>query len=276
MLKQELEKYKDIEIPEIKEGLMGLKYYKPDTKKGEDENNLLPNPSIRLNRAIARFQRDNDIDGMDNTMEQINDRLAEMVNDNENRTDEERNTNTAQKSISDNGIDLLKQLEGDVKINGRHVIYDDATGLPVEQNQPLPPGATIGYGHLIREGEDFSNGLNEEEATELFRQDLRATYEIIEQQISADVLSSMSQNQYDALVSLTFNIGPGSASPRNRDRGLYQSTIRRYLNNESGYTNPSYPTMESAWRAFRNGGVLDRRRDAEWRLYENADYSGYR
>lgn len=84
------------------------------------------------------------------------------------------------------------------------------------------------------------------------------------------------QNQYDALVSFVFNIGPGSSAPQNRDRGLYQSTIRRYLNNEEGYTNPRYPTREHAWRAFRNNGLLDRRRDAEWRLFENADYSGYR
>ncbi len=28
-------------------------------------------------------------------------------------------------------------------------------------------------------------------------------------------------------------------------------------------------------RAFRDGGILDRRRDAEWRLYNNGDYSGY-
>ncbi|MCL2338720.1 MAG: lysozyme [Proteobacteria bacterium] len=178
--------------------------------------------------------------------------------------------------ISEKGLDLLKHLEGDVKVNGRHVIYDDKTGLSVKSGEALPKGATIGYGHLIRPGEDFSKGLTEAQATDLFRQDLQSTYRTIERQINPDALASMSQNQYDALVSFVFNIGPGNASSENANRGLFQSTVRQYLNNESDYVSPVYPTLEDAWRAFRNGGTLDKRRDAEWRLFQNADYSGYR
>ena len=40
--------------------------------------------------------------------------------------------------ISDNGLNKLKQMEGAVKIDGRHVIYDDATGRPITTNAPLP------------------------------------------------------------------------------------------------------------------------------------------
>lgn len=177
--------------------------------------------------------------------------------------------------ISEQGIEWLKNLEGFVKADGKHVIYDDATGQPVPPGMPLPSGATIGYGHLIQPGEDFSKGLTEKEATELFQQDLQSTYDAIARQIDHTILSKMPQHQYDALVSLVFNIGPGSAAPENANRGLYQSTIRKYINDKN-YRSNTYPTQESAWKAFRNHGALDSRRDAEWRLYRNKDYSGYR
>ncbi len=176
--------------------------------------------------------------------------------------------------MSDKGIEWLKKLEGSVKVNGKHVIYDDATGKPVAVGASLPAGATIGYGHLVKPGEDFSAGLTEQQATKLLQQDLQATYNTINEQISADAISNMTQSQYDALVSLVFNIGAGSAAPQNRNRGLYQSTVRKYLN-DNEYKSNIYPNLEDAWRAFRNGGILDGRRDAEWRLYNNADYSGY-
>ncbi len=177
--------------------------------------------------------------------------------------------------MSAKGIEFLKKLEGRVIVNGKHVIYDDSTGRPVTENTPLPAGATIGYGHLIKRGENFRNGLNEPQATQLLYQDLTATYDTIAKQIDYDVLVLMQQHEYDALVTLVFNIGPGSAAPSNAHRGLYQSTIRKYLNNPK-YNSITYPTLESAWKAFRNRGVLDARRDAEWRLYHNADYSGIR
>ena len=176
--------------------------------------------------------------------------------------------------MSDKGIEWLKGLEGSVKVNGKHVIYDDVTGKPVPAGVLLPVGATIGYGHLVKPGEDFSAGLTEQQATKLLQQDLQATYNTINEQISADAISNMTQSQYDALVSLVFNIGAGSAAPQNRNRGLYQSTVRKYLN-DNKYKSNIYPNLEDAWRAFRNGGILDGRRDAEWRLYNNADYSDY-
>lgn len=177
--------------------------------------------------------------------------------------------------ISNKGIEWLKNLEGSVKVDGKHVIYNDATGQPVPDGAPLPPGATIGYGHLIKAGEDFSKGLTEAEATELFQQDLQSTYDTITKQIDHNILASMPQHKYDALVSLVFNIGPGSAAPANANRGLYQSTIRKYINDKT-YKSNTYPSPEAAWKAFRNQGYLDRRRDAEWRLYHSNDYSGYR
>lgn len=186
------------------------------------------------------------------------------------------NNNGKLREISDKGMEFLKKMEGDVKVNGRHVIYNDATGLPIKEGEPLPKGATIGYGHLVKKGEDFSKGLSEQEATELFAKDLQDTYKTIERQINSEALYSMSQNNYDALVSFVFNIGPGSAKLENANRGLYQSTVRKYINNGSNHKSDTYHNLESAWRAFRNGGELDNRRDAEWRLFQNSDYTGYR
>ena len=193
------------------------------------------------------------------------------------KTKEEKNEikkDVKNMKISDKGLEWLKKLEGFVKVDGKHVIYDDATGRPVPNGTPLPAGATIGYGHLIKSGEDFSKGLTEKDATALFQRDLQSTYDTIAKQIDHDVLAAMPQHKYDALVALVFNIGPGSAAPENVNRGLYQSTIRKYINDKDFRSN-TYPTPESAWKAFRNHGYLDSRRDAEWRLYQNNDYSGY-
>lgn len=177
--------------------------------------------------------------------------------------------------MSDNGIHWLKSKEDNVlDRNGNHVVYNDRNKQSVPDGVPLPLGATIGYGHLVKPGENFSKGLTEKEATELFQRDLQSTYNTIAKQIEHDVLATMPQHQYDALVALVFNIGPGAGAPKNVNRGLYQSTIRKYINDKN-YRSNTYPTQESAWKAFRNHGALDSRRDAEWRLYKNKDYSGY-
>ena len=104
--------------------------------------------------------------------------------------------------ISDNGINILKRFEGRVKIGGKHVIYDDKTGKPVDSNKGLPKGATIGYGHLIKSGEDFRDGITERQATEILRLDIS----MAEQAVKDNITVHLSQNQYDALVSLAGNI----------------------------------------------------------------------
>ena len=104
-----------------------------------------------------------------------------------------------QMRISDNGINILKQCEGCVKNGNRHVIYDDKTGRPINTNGDLPHGATIGYGHLIKYGEDFSDGITEHVATELLKQDIS----IAETAVNNNINVPLSQNQYDALVILT-------------------------------------------------------------------------
>ncbi len=168
--------------------------------------------------------------------------------------------------ISDNGINLIKQWEGCVKNGSLHIIYNDKTGKPVNTNKPLPSGATIGYGHLIKPGEDFRNGITEAQATELLRADLAIAERAVQDNINAALL----QNQFDALVSLAYNIGIKNFAP---------STVVKYINN-SNFISKKYPTLESAWMAWnkscgREISGLTKRRKSEYKLFTNRGVWGY-
>ena len=165
--------------------------------------------------------------------------------------------------LSDNGIRTLKLCEGRVVQGDRHVIYDDKNGRPIAAGAPLPRGATIGYGHLIKPGEDFRDGIDEDTATELLRGDLghaeRAVYNAI--------MANLRQNQFDALVMLCFNIGA---------RNFASSTVVKYINNPE-FKSARYPTLAAAWRAWnRTGGRVSagliRRREIELNIYQNGIY----
>ncbi len=160
--------------------------------------------------------------------------------------------------LSDNGIRTLKQCEGRVMRNGRHVIYDDKNGQPITAGAPLPRGATIGYGHLIKPGEDFRNGIDEDAATEILRDDLKHA----ERAVCNTITSNLRQNQFDALVMLCFNIGA---------RNFANSTVVKYINNPN-FKSARYPTLAAAWCAWnRTGGHVSaglvRRRGIEWELF---------
>ena len=158
---------------------------------------------------------------------------------------------------------MLKKLEGCVKFGNRHIIYDDQTGRPVNTNEPLPKGATIGYGHLIKSDEDFRNGINETTATELLRIDIATSEKAVKNNISVP----LKQNQFDALVFLAYNIG---------SKNFANSTVVKYINNPK-FHSPMYPNLESAWKAWnRSQGIISKglinRRNQEWNLYNNGIY----
>jgi type VI secretion system secreted protein VgrG len=75
----------------------------------------------------------------------------------------------------------------------------------------------------------------------------------------------LSQNEYDALVILAFNIGVTSFS---------KSSLLKLLNGQAG---SNYPTLELAWKAFNkdNGKVsngLTNRRASEWNIFSKNVY----
>ena len=161
---------------------------------------------------------------------------------------------------SDNGINLLKQLEGCVKIGDKHVIYDDQTGKILKTNAHLPCGATIGYGHLIKHGEDFRNGISEAQATELLCMDVG----IAERAVQNSIVVPLTQNQYDALVIFAYNIGI---------KNFIESTVVKYLN-DSNFHSKKYTNLESAWMAWNKSGGrempgLTNRRKTEYKLFTN-------
>lgn len=113
----------------------------------------------------------------------------------------------------------------------------------------------IGYGHKVREGDPSQ--LTKEEASSLLMDDL-APYEAM---VNAQVHAPLSQSQFDALVSLAFNIGP---------KAFEESAVLRALNN--GRPLDAAAAFD-AWRKSTVHGqvyVIDalvRRRTAEKALF---------
>ncbi|MCJ7934540.1 MAG: glycoside hydrolase family protein [Chryseobacterium sp.] len=87
---------------------------------------------------------------------------------------------------------------------------------------------TIGYGHLIKKKrceeitipDEFKNGINEEKATELFKEDLKE----FEQAVQRDVTVKLYQREFDALVDLLFNCGAYFLSA-NKAPNLYKKLL---------------------------------------------------
>jgi len=89
--------------------------------------------------------------------------------------------------VSQNGIDFIKQKEG-VGLTE----YLDSAGKP-----------TIGVGHRIKIGEKFPHILTMQEVDDLLRNDLSKVEAVVNEYVEVKI----DQNQFDALCSLTFNIG---------------------------------------------------------------------
>ncbi|MGI4760516.1 MAG: lysozyme [Janthinobacterium lividum] len=94
--------------------------------------------------------------------------------------------------ISAKGLALIKEQEG-----FRTRRYLCPAGKP-----------TIGYGHVIQPGEERYNTatLTEAQASALLQQDVNRQYGA---HVAKRVHRDVTQNQFDALVSLCFNIGTG-------------------------------------------------------------------
>jgi len=96
------------------------------------------------------------------------------------------------RELDEDGVSMIARFEG-----FRDRIYKDSAGLP-----------TIGYGHLLKKGEEkkYLMGIREPEARELLRQDVAEA----EKAVNSSVTVSLSRNQYNALVSFVFNVGRGN------------------------------------------------------------------
>ena len=114
---------------------------------------------------------------------------------------------------------------------------------------------TIGYGHLITEAnkEQFLDGVDEDEALDLLRQDVIVAERAVLRLISVP----LTQGQFDALVSFTFNLGAGA---------LQRSTLRRKVNREE-HADVPVELMKWVWAGGRKLKGLLKRRRSEAHLY---------
>lgn len=144
--------------------------------------------------------------------------------------------------ITQDGLDLIRRFEG-----FSATIYLDAAGLP-----------TIGYGHLLRAGEAkmFKYGITEPAAQALLAKDVWSA----ERAVLRLIKVPLTDGQFDALVSFTFNLGSGA---------LQRSTLRRKVNREEHAEVPEQ-LMRWVWAGGTKLRGLARRRRAEGLLYKTA------
>lgn len=107
------------------------------------------------------------------------------------------------REINEAGRDLIQLFE-----SFSPTVYICPTGYP-----------TVGYGHVVRAGEVFDVPLTQEQGEELFSRDLV----VYERSVCSLIGVPLSDNQYAALVSFTFNLGGGA---------LQCSTLRSMINRE--------------------------------------------
>ena len=141
--------------------------------------------------------------------------------------------------VTEEGLNLIKRFEG-----FSPTIYICPAGYP-----------TIGYGHVVLtdEREEFAAGITQAEATELLRKDVRLAERAVLRLISAP----LTDGQFDALVSFTFNLGAGA---------LQRSTLRLKVNRGEHESVPA-ELMKWVWAAGKRLPGLVRRRQAEGAAY---------
>lgn len=143
--------------------------------------------------------------------------------------------------ISDEGLDLIKHFEG-CELEA----YKDAVGV-----------WTIGYGHTkgVEEGDKWT----QEKADFMLFRELEEEYE---DYVNNYVHVPLNQQQFDALCSWVYNLGPSN---------LKSSTLLKKLNNEEY---DQVPKQIKRWN--KAGGKvlagLVRRREAEALLFEGKEW----
>jgi lysozyme len=139
--------------------------------------------------------------------------------------------------ITQTGIDFIKRFEG-----FSCKVYICPAGYP-----------TIGYGHVIRADETFNAAITEEAASALLRTDVSAAEAAVRRLINVP----LTDGQFDALVSFTYNLGAGA---------LQRSTLRRKVN-RADHAAASAEFLKWVWAGGKKLPGLVKRRAAEAQLY---------
>ena len=137
---------------------------------------------------------------------------------------------------SQKAINLIKQFEG-LRLSP----YDDGASF-----------ITIGYGHKVKSTEFFTV-IDRATADKLLIADVLISQGAVNRQVKVN----LNQNQFDALVSFTFNLGEGNLSA---------STLLEYLNaNDLDSAANEFPKWIYAGNKVMNGLIT--RRAAEKQLF---------
>jgi lysozyme len=148
-------------------------------------------------------------------------------------------------SLSSKGLDFIKKYE---KL--RLKSYRDQAGY-----------LTIGYGHKISPGEDFSGGITKDEALNLLKHDVQGAVNAV----NASLGVPLKQNQFDALVSLAFNAGPVSVKATNQ---MMRAVNAGHVTQEN-FT--AYRFVHVNGQVVVSQGLL-RRREDEYLMYSEGKY----
>lgn len=149
------------------------------------------------------------------------------------------------REIGDKGIDLILGFEKDVL-----EVYDDGFGYP-----------TAGVGHRLSAAElaemPIGSHITRKQSRDWFRSDLAKYAAAVDKAVKVHI----SQNQFDALVSLCFNIGTGAFAKASLVRAL----------NRGDYAGCADGIL--AWNKVKGKPVrgLTRRRQAERSLFHTPD-----
>ena len=141
--------------------------------------------------------------------------------------------------ITQDGLNLIKQFEG-----FSAVPYLCTAGY-----------LTVGYGHLVKtqEKERFAAGISEQDAQSMLQVDVG----VAERAVLRLITVPLTDAQFDALVSFTFNLGAGA---------LQRSSLRRKVNREEHADVPA-EFMKWVWAGGRKLKGLVSRRAAEAAMY---------
>lgn len=142
-------------------------------------------------------------------------------------------------NVSNKGIEFLIKEEGGIKLK----TYKCQAGV-----------LTIGVGHTGKDVKEEME-ITKEKAIELLKSDLRR----FEEAVNKSIKITLKQHEFDALISLAFNIGASAFT---------KSTLVKKINTGADITN-----IEEAWKSWRMGGgkvlpILVRRREREIKMYK--------
>jgi lysozyme len=155
-------------------------------------------------------------------------------------------------SIISKAIDIIDPMQ--VSPSGQAFIkQEEGLTLNVRSDAGNP---SIGYGHTIQPGENIPNQITQAQADALFQNDIARAANAVNSAINQQV----SQNQFDAMASLAFNIGA---------KAFAQSSVVQFVNagDFEGAANAFNLWNRSQGRI--NQGLVDRR-GAEQNLFNAA------